>query len=61
LARYRSRLLAKGILDDVLAGIEEAAAAEVDAATVAAKAGPLPSQELVEKDVWADGGASWRN
>ena len=49
------------VAEEALAAIETESASEVDAATAAAKAGPMPAAELVEKDVWADGGASWRN
>jgi TPP-dependent pyruvate/acetoin dehydrogenase alpha subunit len=58
---YRARLRSVGIAEEALAAIETESASEVDAATAAAKAGPMPAAELVEKDVWADGGASWRN
>ena len=34
---------------------------KVDAATATAKASPLPSVDDIEKNVWADGGAAWRN
>ncbi|HYZ53231.1 MAG TPA: thiamine pyrophosphate-dependent dehydrogenase E1 component subunit alpha [Streptosporangiaceae bacterium] len=58
---YRARLLAAGIDGAVLDGIEKAAAEDVDTATEEAKAGALPGPDLLMKDVWADGGASWRN
>ncbi|MEY9968005.1 TPP-dependent pyruvate/acetoin dehydrogenase alpha subunit [Streptacidiphilus sp. MAP12-16] len=61
LPAYRARLLAGGAAETVLAAIEAESQAEVDLATAEAKAGPLPGLELVEQDVWADGGASWRN
>ena len=38
-----------------------AAMAEIDAATEAAKNGPLPSVDEIEKDTWADGTSTWRN
>jgi len=41
------------------AGAEVAVA--VDRATEEAKAGPPPGEDLLMKDVWAEGGASWRN
>ena len=61
LPAYRARLLAGGAAETVLAAIEAESQAEVDLATAEAQAGPLPGLELVEQDVWADGGASWRN
>jgi hypothetical protein len=33
----------------------------VDEATEFAKAGAQPGEHLLLKDVWADGGATWRN
>ena len=38
-----------------------AAMGKVDAATATAKASPLPLIEDIEKNVWANGGAAWRN
>lgn len=58
---YRTKLLAAGIAESRLAGIEDAAARETDEATKAAEDGPLPEPALVERDLWADGGAAWRN
>ena len=60
--RYRARL--------VEAGAERGAArprsstrcaAEVERATEEAKAGAVPGEDLLMKDVWADGGSAWRN
>ena len=34
---------------------------KVDEATEIAKASPVPDEELIYKDVWADGGYEWRN
>ena len=58
---YRGRLLADGVTESALAAIEQAAAAAVDEATEQAKAGAPPAADLLMKDVWADGGSSWRN
>lgn len=58
---YRQRLLDEGFAEEELAEIDRVARADVDAATEAAKAGPPPGPELLERDVWADGGSSWRN
>lgn len=58
---YRTKLLAAGIAESRLAGIEDAAARETDDAAKAAEDGPLPEPALVERDLWADGGAAWRN
>ena len=59
--RYRQRLLEAGATEDQLAAIEAEVAAEVDLATEEAKAGAIPGEDLLMKDVWADGGSSWRN
>jgi len=61
LPRYRARLLDQGVAEDQLATIEAEVAAEVDRATDEAKAGAVPGEDLLMKDVWADGGSSWRN
>jgi TPP-dependent pyruvate/acetoin dehydrogenase alpha subunit len=61
LPMYRARLLADGITEDRLSGIEQAAAQAVEQATEEAKGGAQPGPELLMKDVWADGGSSWRN
>ena len=58
---YRARLLADGVAEAELVDIEREALAAVDEATEQAKSGPAPSEDLVMKDVWADGGASWRD
>lgn len=58
---YRERLLGLGVAEADLAAIEREIEAEVEAATDAAKNGPVPGEELLLKDVWADGGSAWRN
>ncbi len=58
---YRARLLADGVNERTLAGIERAAMAEIDRATEEAKNGPLPSLDEIERDTWADGTSTWRN
>jgi pyruvate dehydrogenase E1 component alpha subunit len=59
--RYRSRLLDEGASEEQLSEIEAEVAAQVDLATEEAKAGAVPGEDLLMKDVWADGGSSWRN
>jgi acetoin:2,6-dichlorophenolindophenol oxidoreductase subunit alpha len=62
LPMYRARLLEAGAAAATdLDRIEAAAARAVDAATEYAKAGAQPGEHLLLKDVWADGGATWRN
>ncbi|MGW2857854.1 thiamine pyrophosphate-dependent dehydrogenase E1 component subunit alpha, partial [Streptomyces sp. NPDC001215] len=58
---YRRRLLDLGVAEFVLSDIEAGSARLVDEATEQAKAGPQPSEDLVQKDEWADGGATRRN
>lgn len=59
--RYHQRLLAEGASEEQLVTIEREVDAAVDLATEEAKAGAVPGEELLLKDVWADGGAAWRN
>jgi acetoin:2,6-dichlorophenolindophenol oxidoreductase subunit alpha len=58
---YRTRLLELGFSDATLKDMESTAMRKVDEATETAKASPLPSLDVIAKDVWADGGAAWRN
>ena len=58
---YHARLLGEGATEAQLVQIELGVAAEVEQATEAAKAGPIPGADLLMKDVWADGGSAWRN
>ena len=60
-ATYRERLASEGVERSVLDGIDERALRAVDEATEAAKASPVPASDLVEADVWSDGGSAWRN
>jgi pyruvate dehydrogenase E1 component alpha subunit len=59
--RYRQRLLDEGASETQLAAIEAEVNASVELATDEAKAGEVPGEDLLMKDVWADGGSSWRN
>jgi pyruvate dehydrogenase E1 component alpha subunit len=58
---YHQRLLRLGVPEGDLATIQQSVARQVDEATEFAKGGGAPSQELLMKDVWADGGSAWRN
>jgi pyruvate dehydrogenase E1 component alpha subunit len=57
----RARLRELGVADEVVAAADERAAAEVDAAIEAAKSAPDADPAEAFTDVWADGGAQWRN
>ncbi len=61
IALYRDRLLGLGFDESSLRSIENAVQRAVDEATEAAKASPPAPLEVILKDVWADGGSSWRN
>jgi TPP-dependent pyruvate/acetoin dehydrogenase alpha subunit len=58
---YRQVLAGRGTGPAVLDAIDQRAAAAVDEATDAAKAGPEPGPELAWTNVWSDGGHAWRN
>lgn len=58
---YRARLENLGFAGSDLDRLEDAARAEIDAATSAAKASPAPGESVLMTDLWADGGATWRN
>ena len=58
---YHQRLLGLGVAEADLAEINREVDEEVEDATAAAKAGRIPGEDLLMKDVWADGGAQWRN
>jgi len=58
---YRQRLLDAGIDTGSLDTIERTAKDAVRAAEDEARAAPEPSAEVLETQVWANGGSSWRN
>jgi len=58
---YRNRLLELGFAEATLKDMEAGAMRKVDEATETAKASPVPSLDVIDKDVWANGGAAWRN
>jgi pyruvate dehydrogenase E1 component alpha subunit len=58
---YRERLAGLGFDDAELAAIDDEAQADVDVATEEAKAAPPPDLQAALTNVWADGGAQWRN
>jgi pyruvate dehydrogenase E1 component alpha subunit len=58
---YRERLAKLGVAEGTLKDIETEAMRKVDEATAAARASPAPSLDGIERNVWADGGAAWRN
>lgn len=58
---YWRRLTDFGITNEDLTAIEAEVTAAVESATQTAIASPPPSDDLLEADVWADGGSAWRN
>jgi pyruvate dehydrogenase E1 component alpha subunit len=58
---YRERLLKSGIDEAALAAIEKKTMDAVERATEEARNSPPPDVGIALTDVWADGGASWRN
>jgi len=58
---YRERLVNLGVADATLKDIESDTLRKVDEATAAARASATPSLDVIEKQVWANGGAAWRN
>jgi pyruvate dehydrogenase E1 component alpha subunit len=61
IVRYRGRLLGDGADEDTLHAIDRDVQDAVDRATEEAKDAPLPDPATVETELWADGGAAWRN
>lgn len=58
---YRQRLTEFGVSEEAIKAIEAESKAKVDEATELCKAAPLPPEELLFTDVYADGKWSWRN
>ncbi len=61
LALYRKRLLELDFGEGPLRDVERAVQRAVDEATEAARQSPPAPLEVIERDVWDDGGSSWRN
>jgi len=58
---YRERLKQFGISDEAVKKIDTEVRKIVDDATEACKAAPMPTDEILFTDVYADGGWAWRN
>ena len=61
IARYRKRLLEHSFEEAELLAIETETQAKIDRATEEARNAPPPDVGIAGIDVWADGGAAWRN
>ncbi len=59
--RYRAELLAAGLDSASLDALDAEVAAEVLEAETIARAAPEPSADVLETQVWSDGGSAWRN
>ena len=58
---YRARLIEAGVTAAELDAIEAGATAKVAAAETEAREAPEPSVDVIETNLWADGGSAWRN
>lgn len=58
---YRARLREAGVAEAELESIEAEAQAKVAAAEAEAREAPEPTVDVIETQVWADGGSAWRN
>jgi len=58
---YRARLIEAGVAEAELDAIEATTREAVAAAEAEARAAPEPSPDVLETQVWSDGGSSWRN
>ena len=58
---YRARLEAAGVDSATLDAIEAKTHDAVAAAEAEARAAPEPSPDVLETQVWSDGGSAWRN
>jgi TPP-dependent pyruvate/acetoin dehydrogenase alpha subunit len=61
LKTYKERMTRFGIATDAIAAIEREVRADVDRATEICKAAPPVPLDVIGTDVYADGGAAWRN
>ncbi|MGE5539225.1 MAG: thiamine pyrophosphate-dependent dehydrogenase E1 component subunit alpha [Gemmatimonas sp.] len=58
---YRERLAKFGIGEAAIAEVERQVLADVDRATETCKSAPPSPLDIIATDVYADGGAAWRN
>ena len=58
---FRARLEADGVDAATLDAIDDEVRAQVAAAEAEARGGAEPSADVLETQVWADGGSAWRN
>jgi TPP-dependent pyruvate/acetoin dehydrogenase alpha subunit len=58
---YRELLLASGAEEETLHGIDVEVQEAVDRATEEARNAPFPDPDILETELWADGGSAWRS
>ncbi len=58
---HRERLLSAGVSAQQLADVEATAEKVMDDAVEEARAAPAPPASVIGTNLWADGGAAWRN
>jgi pyruvate dehydrogenase E1 component alpha subunit len=58
---FRARLEAAGVDAKAIDAVEAEVTAELAAAEAEAREGPEPTTDVLETEVWADGGSAWRN
>jgi TPP-dependent pyruvate/acetoin dehydrogenase alpha subunit len=58
---FRARLEAAGVRASDLDAIDDEVRAEVAAAETEAREAPEPTAEVLETQVWSDGGSAWRS
>jgi TPP-dependent pyruvate/acetoin dehydrogenase alpha subunit len=61
LVSYRARLVDSGTELGIIEQVEQEVTAAVEEATRISKESPPPDPSFLDRDVFADGGASWRN
>jgi TPP-dependent pyruvate/acetoin dehydrogenase alpha subunit len=61
LTTFRAKLEADGVEAATLDAIDDEVRAQVAAAEAEAREGPEPSPDVLETQVYADGGSAWRN
>jgi pyruvate dehydrogenase E1 component alpha subunit len=59
--RARRRLVELGVAATTIDAIDDAARTAVSEAEAIARAAPEPSGDILETEVWSDGGSAWRN
>lgn len=59
--QQRARLLAGGVAEAELEAIDDSVRAAVESAEAEARGGLEPTADVIETELWTDGGSAWRN